>query len=89
MEYDNTNRGVLFKNERKEKDTDADYTGSYTNVNGEDHWLNAWLAKDKNGNTYMRLSTKLKQEVHAKGMQQARQALAPKPDEGFDSDIPF
>jgi len=89
MEYDNTNRGVLFKNERKEKDTDADYTGSYTNVNGEDHWLNAWLAKDKNGNTYMRLSTKLKQEVHAKGMQQARQALAPKPDEGFDTDIPF
>lgn len=89
MEYDNTNRGVLFKNERKEKDTDADYTGSYTNVNGEDHWLNAWLAKDKNGNTYMRLSTKLKQEVHAKGMQQARKALAPKPDEGFDTDIPF
>lgn len=89
MEYDNTNRGVLFKNERKEKDTDADYTGSYTNVNGEDHWLNAWLAKDKNGNTYMRLSTKLKQEVHAKGMQQARQALAPKPDDGFDTDIPF
>ena len=89
MEYDNTNRGVLFKNERKEKDTDADYTGSYTNVNGEDHWLNAWLAKDKNGNTYMRLSTKLKQEVHAKGMQQARQALAPKLDEGFDTDIPF
>lgn len=85
MEYDNTNRGVLFKNERKEKDTDADYTGSYTNVNGEDHWLNAWLAKDKNGNTYMRLSTKAKDEAHAKGMQQARQAFT----QEADSDIPF
>ena len=85
MEYDNTNRGVLFKNERKEKDTDADYTGSYTNVNGEDHWLNAWLAKDKDGNTYMRLSTKAKDEAHAKGMQQARQAFT----QEADSDIPF
>ena len=85
MEYDNSNRGVLFKNDRKEKETHPDYKGSYTDVNGNDHWLNAWLAKDKNGNTYMRLTTKLKDDVHKQGMQQARQVI----DQGDDSDIPF
>ena len=86
MEYDNTNRGVLFKNNEKSKDTDPDYKGSYMNADGADHWLNAWIAKDKNGNSYMRLSTKLKDEVHAKGMQQARQAFTQEAD---NSDIPF
>jgi len=87
MEYDNSNRGVLFKNDRKEKDTDPDYKGSYTNGDGVDNWLNAWLAKDKNGNTYMKLSTTAKDEVHNKGMQQARQAIAPSQE--FEDDLPF
>ena len=47
MEYDNTNRGVLFKNDKKTDDKHPDYKGSYMDVNGNDHWLNAWLAKDK------------------------------------------
>ena len=85
MEYDNTNRGVLFKNDKKADEKHPDYKGSYMDVNGNDHWLNAWLAKDKNGNTYMRLTTKLKDDVHKQGMQQARQAI----DQGDNSDIPF
>ena len=88
MEYDNTNRGVLFKNNDKAKETDPDYKGSYMNAAGADHWLNAWLAKDKNGNTYMRLSTKLKDDAHKQGMQQARQAMQPK-ELDDDSDLPF
>ena len=87
MEYDNTNRGVLFKNNDKAKETDPDYKGSYMNAAGADHWLNAWLAKDKNGNTYMRLSTKLKDEAHKQGMQQAKQSLAPSQE--FEDDLPF
>ncbi len=87
MEYDNTNRGVLFKNNEKSKDTDPDYKGSYMNADGADHWLNAWLAKDKNGNTYMRLSTKAKDDAHNKGMQQAKQSLAPSVE--FEDDLPF
>ena len=87
MEYDNTNRGVLFKNNDKSKETDPDYKGSYMNAAGADHWLNAWLAKDKNGNTYMRLSTKLKDDAHKQGMQQAKQSLAP--NQELDDDLPF
>ena len=103
MEYDNTNRGVLFKNDKKTDQKHPDYKGSYMDANGADHWLSAWLAKDKNGNTYMRLSTTAKDDVHNRGMQQARQSLQPKQQVrdmvataaptagGFDddSDLPF
>jgi hypothetical protein len=87
MEYDNTNRGVLFKNDRKEKETHPDYKGSYTDANGSEFWLSAWLKKDKNGNVFMSLSTTAKDEAHNKGMQQARKAV--QPSEDFSNDIPF
>ena len=87
MEYDNSNRGVLFKNDRKEKETHPDYKGSYTDGSGAEFWLSAWLKKDKNGNTFMSLSTTAKDEAHNKGMQQARQAVAPSQE--FEDDLPF
>ena len=87
MEYDNSNRGVLFKNDRKEKDTHPDYKGSYTDGSGAEFWLSAWLKKDKNGNTFMSLSTTAKDEVHNKGMQQAKQSLANAVE--FEDDLPF
>jgi len=64
MEYDNTNRGVLFKNTRKEKETHSDYNGTI-NINGKEHYLNAWMKESKNGNKFMSLSIgkeKIKQE---------------------------
>ena len=39
-EYDNTNRGVLFKNDRKESDSHPDYKGQI-NVDGTEFWLSA------------------------------------------------
>lgn len=53
------NSGVLFKNNKKEKDTHADYEGNCT-VNGQEMWMNAWLKKDKNGNTFMAFAFKPK-----------------------------
>ena len=78
---------VLFKNDRKEKETHPDYKGSYTDANGSEFWLSAWLKKDKNGNVFMSLSTTAKDEAHNKGMQQARKAV--QPSEDFSNDIPF
>ena len=75
MQYDNSNRGVLFKNDRKEKDTHPDYKGSYTDGNGAEFWLSAWIKKDKNGNSFMSFSTTSKDERHNKGVQQARKAM--------------
>ncbi len=89
MQYDNSSRGVLFKNDRKEKETHPDYKGSYTDASGAEFWLSAWIKKDKNGKSFMSLSTTAKDEAHNKGMQQARQAVAPQPQEPFSDDIPF
>jgi hypothetical protein len=43
--FDNTNRGSIWKNKKKEKATQADFTGSI-NVDGKEYWLNGWLRKE-------------------------------------------
>lgn len=49
-QHDNTNRGSIWKNDKKEKDTQPDFTGSL-NVNGVEYWVSAWKRKaDANPN---------------------------------------
>lgn len=59
-EYDNTNRGVLFKNDRKEQDNHPDYKGSI-NVGGQEFWLSAWIREGERGK-FMSLSVKPKEQ---------------------------
>ena len=42
---DNTNRGAIWKNKKKEKETHPDFTGSL-NVGGVEYWVNAWRRKE-------------------------------------------
>ena len=51
-EYDNNNRGVLFKNDKKETDNHPDYKGRI-DVNGQEYWLSAWIKDRKDGGKYM------------------------------------
>lgn len=88
--YDNTNSGMLAKNDRKEKDTHPDYRG-VINVDGVDYWLSAWIKVGRDGSKmqgqkYFSLSVKAKDEQQAKP--------APKGSQGsgfddIDSDLPF
>ena len=82
-QFDPTNRGSLFKNDRKESDSHPDYKGSI-NVNGEELWLSAWIKDGKNGK-FMSLSVKPKEQQKApqKPVKQATKA------EFDDSDVPF
>tara|TARA_Y100001973_G_C5206952_1_gene342198 strand:+ start:4586 stop:4816 length:231 start_codon:yes stop_codon:yes gene_type:complete len=53
MEYDNTNKGVLFINEKKDKnnpeDKKPDMTGKL-NVDGAEFYISAWKKVGKNSN---------------------------------------
>jgi uncharacterized protein (DUF736 family) len=82
MEYDNNNRGSLFKNDRKDDAKFPDYKGSI-NVDGTDYWLSAWIKISKDGNKFMSLSVKNKN---------ADASLQPKKkvkEEFDDLDMPF
>jgi len=46
--YDNKNKGVLFENDRKETDRHPDMKGSI-NINGTDHWFDAWWKEGARG----------------------------------------
>ena len=54
QQYDDTNRGALFRNNRKEQDSHPDHTGNI-NVDGKDYYLNAWIKTSQNGNKFFSL----------------------------------
>lgn len=68
-EYDNTNRGVLFENDRKETDKHPDMTGSL-NINGVDHWFSGWWKEGRSGEF---LSLSIGKPKEAKGAAPAPQ----------------
>ena len=45
MEYDNVNRGQIWKYENRKTDTHPQFTGSI-NVDGKEYWLSGWTRKE-------------------------------------------
>lgn len=85
-QYDQTNRGVLFKNNDKQKETHPDFKGSL-NVDGVEYFFDAWKKQSKSGDTFLSCSVKKKEK-------QSAQKPTPKPEAktGFDDmsdDIPW
>ena len=79
-EFDNKNRGSLFKNDKKTTEQMPDYKGQI-NVNGEEFWINAWLKTSKQGTKFMSLSVSPKDRQSS---EPTRKTVADMPD-----DIPF
>lgn len=82
MSYDDNNRGAIWKNEKKEKDTHPDFTGS-AKIDGVEFWVSAWKRKpDANPKAPpLSFSFKPKEEKPAP-------KAAPE-DDGPNDDIPF
>ena len=78
--YDNTNRGALFKNQRRETPQHPEYNGSI-NVAGVDYWVSAWVKSANNGQKFFSLSVKPKAPAQPKA-----EAVTPA---DFDDDLPF
>jgi len=83
--YDNSNSGVLFKNDDKSSEKHPDYKGSL-NVNGVDYWLSSWLKTSKAGAKYMSLSVTPKNANNTRAPVQSKSAPA---DDFGDSEVPF
>jgi len=89
MAYDNTNRGVLFQNDRKQQQNHPDFKGSI-NVGGVDYWLSAWNKSGDKGQ-FISLSVQPKEARaaeqtpigYAKPITEAPQAPE------FNDEIPF
>ncbi len=61
--------GILFKNDRKEKDSHPDYTGRAT-IDGVEYFMSAWI-KDGAKGKFMSFSFKPKEATNAKPKQDA------------------
>lgn len=88
-EYDNTNRGAIWKNDNRQSDTHPHFSGSI-NIEGVDYWLSGWKRADDASDRAPLVSF----SVRRKDVQNAPQA-APAPvqsapaDVDLDEDIPF
>jgi hypothetical protein len=83
MEYDNRNRGALFRNDDKDpnNDKERDYSGTL-DVGGEEFWVSGWVKTSKAGKKYLSLSVKPKVEKPAAGERKLRA-------DDFADEIPF
>ncbi len=79
-EYDNTNSGTFFVNDRKEKETHPDYNGKI-NVEGTEYYLKGWKKTAKSGTKFLSLAVN---PVDGKAGSAPRQQTAPTTD-----DAPF
>jgi len=61
MNFDNTNKGVLFKNRDKESEKHPDFTGTL-NIEGVEMNLAAWARKSKKGVGYLSVAISEKKE---------------------------
>lgn len=82
-EYDNTNTGAIFRNDKKSADQHPDYTG-YLDVDGVPHYIDCWLREKKDGSGKF-WSVRIKPKGQA-APQKPKPAAKPA---NTDDDLPF
>ena len=88
-DYDNTNRGAIWKNEKKEQDTHPDFTGAL-NVEGVEYFFDAWKRKADASERAPALSFKVKRrDKQPDGVRQPDDPGAQSNDHDLEDSIPF
>jgi len=59
-DYDNTNTGAMFANDKGDNDKRPDRKGSL-NVDGVDYWISGWLRESKEGKKFLSLKVERKE----------------------------
>ncbi len=85
MAYDNTNRGTLGRNARREKDTHPEYSGK-CDIDGKMYWISGWVKEGQDGK-FFSLSFRPQDQQSQKPA--APHKPASKPLSEMDDDIPF
>ena len=91
QQYDNTNRGILARNDRREKDTHPEFAGNI-NIDGVEYWLSGWVKERKDGTgKFFSLSVRPKEQAQSNPAQRPAQKPAQKAGafDDMDSDVPF
>ena len=91
MTYDNTNRGSIWKNDRKTTDTHPDFTGTL-NVEGVEYFFDAWKRKQDANPKAPALTFSIKRKDKQPETPSRQPSHADKPaamDDFADDDIPF
>jgi hypothetical protein len=73
-EFDNTNRGSLFKNDKKEEEKHPDMNGSI-NIEGVEYWISGWKKVSKAGSGFISLSVRPKQEQTRQSSQPTKKGI--------------
>ena len=93
MAYDNTNSGMMARNENRKTDKHPEFSGSI-NVEGRDYWLSAWVNEGKpggkmEGKKYFSIKLNPKESRSSMGAAPARMDRPSYSSDNFDDDIPF
>ena len=80
QQYDNEMRGIISKNDRKEKDSHPDIKGK-CQINGVEYWMSGWRKERADGSGFFySVSFEAKDE---------KPKAAPKRQQSDTDDIPF
>lgn len=80
-DYDNNNRGALWKNDNQTTEKHPNLKGS-AEINGVEYWVSAWTSKEGGKKPLVSLSFTVKD-------QKPVVAAVASPEDDFDSDLPF
>lgn len=88
-DYDNTNKGAAFVNDKKTTDKHPDMRGSL-NVDGVEYWISFWWATPNAGGAeFLRMAVNAKEEKPQPSSSRGRPQPKAPADDGDSDDIPF